>query len=242
MLHLFAETGLIGVALLYIPLLIWAAAQFRSTPDGGRWWLYAVLGVIAIHSSLEFPLWYAYFLGIAALLLGLVPSSGFVPRLARMGRVFAATVIAIGVINTALLWLDYRQLEGIYLVSLKKDRKIDFTDAVTRLHANPLLAPYIELAAAYPLAVDEQNLAWRLQLVERVIRFNPLPVLAYRQALLLALADRAAESRSRLEQAMRAYPSAPPGFDGELARLARLYPARFAPLLEFRSRRPAGQS
>ena len=241
-LHLFAETGLIGLALLCIPLLIWAPAQFRSTPDGSRWWLYAVLGVIAIHSSLEFPLWYAYFLGIAALLLGMAPGTGFVPRLARMGRFFAATVIAIGLLNTVLLWLDYRQLEGIYLVTLKKDRKIDFTDAVTRLHANPLLSPYIELAAAYPLAVDEQNLAWRLQLVERVIRFNPLPVLVYRQALLLALADRAAESRSRLAQAMRVYPSAPPGFDGELARLARLYPARFGPLLEFRSRRPAGQS
>ncbi|MGE0556664.1 MAG: Wzy polymerase domain-containing protein [Burkholderiales bacterium] len=240
-LHFFAETGLVGVALLLLPPAIAAVSLVRANRDAHLWWLSATLAVIAIHSLLEYPLWYGYFLGIAALLLGLTPTAGFVPRLARLGHLFAAAVIGIGAFNTVFLWLDYRELEGIYRVTVKQDRKTDLANTVVRLHANTLLTPYVELAAAYPLAVDEQNLAWRLQLVERVVRFNPLPVLVYRQALLLALADRGAEARSRLAQALRVYPAVPAGFDRELARLAQHYPERFGPLLEFRSRRAPGR-
>ncbi len=240
-LHFFAETGLVGVALLLAPLAAAAVALLRAHRDAHLWWLSATLAVVAIHSLLEYPLWYGYFLGIAAVLLGLVPAAGFVPRLARLGRMFAAGVIGIGAFNTVFLWLDYRELEGIYRVTVQQDRKVDLADTVLRLHANTLLTPYVELAAAYPLAVDEQNLAWRLQLVERVIRFNPLPVLVYRQALLLALANRVTEAQSRLARALRVYPAVPSGFDRELARLARHYPERFGPLLEFRSRRAPGR-
>ncbi|MGA0116370.1 MAG: Wzy polymerase domain-containing protein [Burkholderiales bacterium] len=227
--------------MLLAPLAAAAVALLRAHRDAHLWWLSATLAVVAIHSLLEYPLWYGYFLGIAAVLLGLVPAAGFVPRLARLGRMFAAGVIGIGAFNTVFLWLDYRELEGIYRVTVQQDRKVDLADTVLRLHANTLLTPYVELAAAYPLAVDEQNLAWRLQLVERVIRFNPLPVLVYRQALLLALANRVTEAQSRLARALRVYPAVPSGFDRELARLARHYPERFGPLLEFRSRRAPGR-
>jgi len=241
-LHLFAETGLIGVAALCVPLLIWLLPQLRQTRDSGQWWLWAALAVIAIHSCLEYPLWYAYFMGIAALLLGLAPATGFVPRLARRGRMFAVAVIGIGAFNTLFLWMDYRELEGLYLVTVKQERKIDMTDTVLRLHRNTLLTPYVELVGAYSLAVEEQNLVWRRQLVDRVVRFNPLPALLYRQVLLLAMSQRSDEARARLQLAQRAHPVPPPGFDAELARLARLHPERFAPLLEFRTRHAAGRS
>lgn len=241
-LHLFAETGIVGVALLLLPLLIWANRAFRGNRDGHQWWLVATIAVLAIHSQLEYPLWYAYFLGIAALLLGIAPTSGFVPRLARLGRSFAMAVMALGAFNVAFLWTDYRELEGLYLVTVKQGRKIDLADTIVRLHRNSLLTPYVELVAAYPLAIEEKDLAWRLQLVDRVIRFNPLPDLVYRRVLLLALDNRQAEARTQLARAQQAYPAPLPGFDRELARLARLYPARFGPLLEFRSHRAAGRS
>lgn len=240
-LHLFAETGLVGATLLLAPLLIAAGPMVRGRRDGGRWWLLAGLAVIAIHSLLEYPLWYAYFLGIAALLLGMMPTPGFVPRLARLGRLFAAGVIGIGTFNVVFLWTDYRELEGVYLVAVKQDRKADLAQTVMRLHRNSLLTPYVELAAAYPLSVEGQNLAWRLQLVDRTARFSPLPVLVYKRVLLLALANQVAEAESQLARARRAYPAAPAGFERELARLAQQHPARFGPLLELRPHRAAAR-
>ena len=64
------------------------------------------------------------------------------------------------------------------------------------------------------------------------MRFAPLATLAYREVLLLALADRPAEALALLLRARRAYPAAPPEFARDLDRLAREHPARMRPLVE----------
>jgi len=232
LLHLFAETGLLGLALLLAPLAAWIIAVLRTSPDARQWWLLATLAVFGIHSMLEYPLWYAYFLGIAAVLLGLGGGPVFVPRLARVGRMFAATVVLIGTYNLAVLWIDYRRFEAVFRPSPEQIRNMDFAVVMTRLHQNPLLAPYVELFTAFPSAVAEENLSGRLLLNGQVIRFSPIPVLVYRQVLLLALADRAPEAQMLLVRARRAYPAVPPEFEFGLKHLAREYPARFRPLLE----------
>lgn len=232
LLQLFAETGVIGVMLFLLPLAAWAAVVLRTRPDARQWWLLATLAVFGIHSMLEYPLWYAYFLGIAALLLGLGGGPAFVPRLARIGRVFAATVIVVGAYNLTILWADYRQFEGLFRPSSDQFRRADFPAVMMRLHQNALLAPYVELFTAFPSAVAEENLSGRLLLNGRVIRFTPVPALVYRQVLLLALAGRAPEAQALLGRVRHAYPVAPAEFERDLARLGREYPGRFRPLIE----------
>ena len=232
LLQLFAETGVIGMILFLAPLAAWAVAVLRIEPDARQWWLLATLGVFAIHSMLAYPLWYAYLLGVTAVLLGLGAGPVFMPRLARLGRVFAAAVIFVGAYNLAFLWADYRQFEVLFRPSPEQLRRIDFPAMMARLHRNALLAPYVELFTAFPSAVAEENLSGRLLLNERVIRFTPIPLLVYRQVLLLALANRAPEALALLVRARRAYPDAPPEFELDLVRLATEYPGRFRPLIE----------
>lgn len=232
LLQLFVETGGVGLVLLLLPLAAWLAAVMRAGGDAGHWWLLAMLAVFGIHSMLEYPLWYAYFLGIAALLLGLGKGPVFVPKLARWGRVFAATVILVGTSNLAFLWMDYRQLEGIFNPAPDQLRSTDYSALMVRLHQNSLLTPYVELSSALPMAVAGENLPGRLLLNGQAIRFTPIPQLVYKQVLLLALADRSQEALTLLVRARRAYPAAQPEFERELARLAREHPARFRPLLE----------
>lgn len=232
LLQLFVETGVIGLVLVLPPLLVWIVAVLRVRFDAHQWWLLATLGVFGIHSMLEYPLWYAYFLGIAALLLGLGAGPVFVPQLARVGRVFAAAVIFIGAFNLAILWGDYRQLQGLLQPSGDQSRSVDTAALVARLYQNAILIPYVELVAAAPLTVNEENLSGRLLLNERVIRFTPRLVLLYRQTLLLALANRTAEAQALLVRLRRVYPAAPPEFERELESLVREHPARFRPLLE----------
>jgi len=232
LLQFFAETGAIGLVLLLAPLLAWAVPVLKARPDARSWWLLATLGVFAIHSMLEYPLWYAHFLGIAALLLGLGGGPVFVPRLARIGRVFTATVMLVGAWNLGVLWTDYRQLEAVLRPSPGQIRNTDFAAVMARLHQNALLAPYIELFTAFPSAVAEQNLSGRLLLNGRVIRFTPVSVLIYRQVLLLALAGRLPEAQALLVRVRRVYPAVPREFERDLARLAREHPERFLPLIE----------
>jgi O-antigen ligase len=232
LIQLFVETGLIGIAFFLAPLVAWATTVLRVRPNVFQWWLLATLAVFGIHSMLEYPLWYAYFLGIAALLLGLGAGPVFVPQLARVGRIFAAAVIFVGAYNLAILWADNRQFEGLFTPSSDQQRLIAASAVATRLHQNSILTPYIEFVSAFPSAVAEGNLQGRLLLNERVIRFTPVPVLVYRQVLLLALAGRTPEAQALLIRARRVYPAVPSEFKLGLEHLAREYPARFRPLLE----------
>jgi len=231
-LHLLAETGIAGSALLLLPAGwgLWLA--FRARPDPGHWWLWATLGVLGIHSLLEYPLWYAYFLGIGALLLGLCPSPALAPRLARFGRLVAASAVLAGTANLAFLWNDYRILERMVRPSIEELRSAAYAGTILRIHRNALLTPYVELSMVMPLPAGREDLQRRLALNERVIRFTPQPILVYRQVLLLALAGRTPEAISLLAVARRAYPAAPAGFEQRLAQLAAGEPALFGPLLE----------
>lgn len=232
LLQLFAETGAIGLVLFLAPLVVWAFVVLKARPDARQWWLLAMLGVFGIHSLLEYPLWYAHFLGIAALLLGLGAGPVFVPKLARVGRAFAATVMMVGAWNLSFLWIDYHRFEALLRPSSGQLRNTDFAAVMTRLHQNSLLAPYIELFTAFPSAVAEENLSGRLLLNGQVIRFTPVHTLVYKQVLLLTLAGRAPEAQALLLRVRRAYPVAPEEFERDLARLAREHPDRFRPLIE----------
>ncbi len=231
-LQLLAETGIAGAALLLVPAGWGLLRALKARPDSAHWWLWATLGVFAIHSLLEYPLWYAYFLGIAALLLGLCPSPVLQPRLARFGRMIAASAVLAGAANLVFLWKDYRVFERVVRPTIEQLRSPGFAGTILRIHRNALLTPYVELSMVMPLPANRDDLERRLALNERVIRFTPQPVLVYRQVLLLALAGRVAEARSLLDAARLAYPAAPAGFRERLAQLAEEQPAFFGPLLE----------
>jgi len=231
-LHLLAETGIAGAALLLLPAGWGLLLALRARPDSAHWWLWATLGVFAIHSLLEYPFWYAYFLGIAALLLGLCPSPALMPRLARFGRAVAASALLAGAANLLFLWSDYRVFERVVRPTIEQLRSTGFAGTILRIHRNTLLTPYVELSMVMPLPANRDDLQRRLALNERVIRFTPQPVLVYRQVLLLALAGRTPEARSLLDAARRAYPAAPAGFEQRLAQLAGEQPEFFRPLLE----------
>lgn len=232
-LHLLAETGVIGASLALLLALVWLRQVLAGGRHAEQWWLLAVAGVLGIHSLLEFPLWYAYFLGPAALLAGIVPTRTFMPSLARFGPLLALGLVLTGVVNLATLWTDYRVFERIFFSTRQEPLpEADVAQTISRLHRNPLLMPYVELATALPLTADVPELEQRLFLTERTLRFAPLATLLYREVLLLALADRPREAQALLARARRAYPEAPPEFGRDLARLAQQHPERMRPLLE----------
>ena len=223
-LQLLAETGLVGGALLVVPMLAWAGHALRAPRNTQLWWLLALIGVIAIHSLLEYPLWYAYFLGIAALLLGAADPPAFGLRKVRL---LVFTVLLAGAFNLAVQWTDYRTFERIFHPRAQELPPANLVGLMTDLHRNPLLMPYVELSTALALGLDETGHQQQLFLNTRALRFSPPP----RQVLLLALAGRPLEAQEQLQRARRAYRE-PAEFTADLERLARSHPALMRPLLE----------
>jgi len=236
-LQLLAETGIAGALIVVGAVLAWLAGLRRVNFDLEWWWLLSLLAVIGVHSLLEFPLWYAYFLGPAALLLGLGAQHSLAVRFPGAARAAVALAIAAGCVNLIAVVPAYRDFERLVFSAGPQEPHASsdpgFTQALMKVHDEPLLKPYVELAIAYGVSVDRAQLPDKLELVTRAMHFAPVEVVAYRRALLLALAGNAEAAREQLERSLRAYPSERAAVVDELGNLARRYPAEMAPLLEW---------
>ena len=111
-LHVLAEFGLVGFFLLAGFAVLWIAGLVRQARTPSHWWIWAIVLVLGVHSMLEYPLWYAFFLGIAAVVLGLGEPRALPLRLGQGGR--AGRLLLVGLL--ALGWLVTGQLFGDYLV------------------------------------------------------------------------------------------------------------------------------
>ncbi len=234
--QLLAETGLAGLACLVLPLAC-ALRRPAVPPQAGGGWLLAALGVtLLLHSLLEYPLWYAYFLAPAALLLGAVPQAELTLRLPRLWRVATLLLIAGGLVNLARLWPEYRDFERLFLAV--PPPAAEQPAILSRLHRNPLLRHYVEVAYTLPMQPRFDELDRQLYANTRALRFVPVDTLAWRQVLLLALADRPQEALQRLRLAKAAYPQPPLDYLDALHRLGAEQPARLRPLLESATETP----
>jgi len=234
--QLLAETGALGASVIVGAVLLWLTDLRRARFGLETWWLLALLCVIGIHSLLEYPLWYAYFLGVAALLLGLGAERVFVLRLAGAARAVVGLGIIAGWLNLIGVLSPYREFERLVFSPEQRSppaaEEQDFARALANAHREPLLVPYVELAVAYGITPSKEKLAEKLELTTRAMHFAPVDVVVYRQALLLALAGRGEAARAQLERSLRVYPKERTAVVAELENLARRYPVELTPLLE----------
>jgi hypothetical protein len=243
-LHLLAETGAAGGLLVAGAALLWLADLRQIKLDLEWWWVLALLGILGAHSMMEYPLWYSYFLGIAAVLLGLGAQRTVRLRLAGFARLTVAVLMLAGWFNLVSVLPYYRDFERLVFMPGKRGAvqpdEREFVAAIARIHREPLLAPYVELALAFSIIVNEEKLREKLELTARVMRFAPVSYVVYRHALLLALAGERGAALQRLEQAARVYPGDLRETHFELAGLARRHPDAFTPLLELAAAKDMG--
>ncbi len=242
-LQLMAETGSAGALLIVGAALLWLADLRSVRFDLEWWWLLALLAVIGVHSMLEFPLWYAYFLGVGALLLGFGAERVITLRLAGTARLVVALGILAGWMNLLAVLPPYRDFERLvfapeHRISPPADERV-FAESIARIHREPLLTPYVELAVAYGITLSGERLQEKLDWNTRAMRFAPVDPVVYRQALLLALAGERAAALRQLEWSARVYPAELGHIVSELGELARRRPGEFTPLLELAAAKSA---
>ncbi|MCR4303098.1 MAG: Wzy polymerase domain-containing protein [Gallionella sp.] len=235
--HLAAETGVAGLLVLLVSLGVWLHGLRRATLDPAHWWGYAALGVLAIHSLLEYPLWYAYFVAVAAILLGALEETRYSLELRKVGRMSMAAILMLGLVLLVQLFTGYREMEQVLAIrpvsGVDKDAVIRFRDGLVAVHNTVLLSPYTEVSMSSLIDVSDDHIAEKLALNTRVMRFVPIAPVVYRQAFLLAQAGRHEQAGIMLEQAIWSYPGDFVRAQQQLVRLAEKDPAHFSALLEF---------
>lgn len=190
-LNLLAEMGIFAFLIVFGALLLWLRRFLKSFAlSFETWWLLASLVVIGLHSMLEYPLWYSYFLGIFAFLLGAGESSAItLTRLSqsaqRLLRLLLVAVVIYGFIQLSLMQIAYKKLEdniaNASQARMTDHQKQGLVNDMLWINANTLLAPYANLVLATYLVPNITQSEVQLTLAENAVRFIPLrqPYLNY---------------------------------------------------------------
>lgn len=202
-----AELGAVGLFLLLALVVALLRQILRQWKAPSYWPILALVMVLLLHSFVEHPLWYSYFLGIAAVLFGLGNEGGskitFTPGLGQFAS--GATLLLSGAILliTLLGVYDLGYIHRFFVTSTPQQ-------AMTRLRAisrNPLLTPWAEVSIAQHQVPDRNTIADQLLLTTRVVQYRPNSYNVNRQIIYLDLAGKSAESSVLMRKAFAAYPT-----------------------------------
>ena len=228
LMQLLAETGLMGAGLICAGLGTWLwGLRRRLALTAETWWMLCLLAVLFLHSMLEYPLWHANFLGVAAILLGMGSERSLRLQLSALSRFAFPVMVASGVFALGSVLHAYRDLEQLmYPRVLPKNREevVERNEGLLKLHRDTLLAPYVEMTYAGIIVADRNNLQDKLALNRRVLRLMPVPELAYRQVLLLGLNGEREAALLQLDRAVAVFPYRLKGFVADAEKAAQQEP------------------
>ncbi|MCQ8103307.1 Wzy polymerase domain-containing protein [Methylomonas sp. SURF-2] len=239
-LHFMVELGMLPVLALLGAVAFWlrgllaknanqpvsdAVSAESEPPDADMLaWMLMLAAVLTIHSLLEYPLWHAHFLGIAAWLLAIGERRFWhMPLTKPASALFGGLVSLALAVAVAHEW-QYTRMELALLNAMAKQtpqREQALIDICQQIpDTAPLLKPYIPVA--FTLTGHPENPAMREQLAvlaEAAARFTPTSSLVYRLALMQALTDDKVNARQTIDKALTAYPADAIKFTEELLRI-----------------------
>lgn len=205
-LQLLAEMGA-PVTLLVVAGFVWAVWPFfRGAAEPEYLLPLGCLAVTLIHSMLEYPLWYLYFLAMLVVFVALAPSRGL--SLGWPARLpLLALLLAIGwlsVSGTSMFW----ELVGLYSQTgnVQQDAKRQARLAQI-VQQQPLFAYHALNTLDDYLVVDRHDVQQKLAWEQRLTAFRPYPDVMLKQAQLQALAGQRQAAEQTLRTTLASFPT-----------------------------------
>jgi O-antigen ligase len=228
LLQLLAESGIAGTILVVGALGSWwwkAIQTYMHTRGTGMVWIMTTVGVVTIQSLIEYPLWNAHFLGVTALLMGMAATANPTAKPdSVLARTMAGGVCLAIAMTLAIILRDYVRLDSVLITgtmqTLSSSEQKDHDKAVIKQVAQGPLMPVAELWMMRGMEVDRTDLANKLAMSERVIRYWPENNVVTRRAALLALDGKTADAEQLLSLALKTFPQGCSETKAILARIA----------------------
>jgi O-antigen ligase len=213
-LHLLTEMGIGAFLIVLACLAIWIYKFKWRELNPETWWLISLLAILGIHSMLEYPLWYAYFLGIAAILLGAGDekiisintskiSSKLIKRLTYGGLTI---VLLLGALNLGTMLIGHIKVENSIYQSASADANQQ-KEELDWVYHYTLLSPYAELMYAVSMVPDQNDIDHQFALNQSAMNFRPFSKIAYQQVVLLKLKGDDLNARKLLKRTLMVYPA-----------------------------------
>ncbi len=212
--HVLAEMGIAGGLLLLAGIVAWLRGFQWKNIHLETWYVLALLSIIGIHSMLEYPLWYAYFLGLTAFLLGAGDETRQQWNVKRVVQTFgrlafcALLVVALGTMLN--IFVANKKLEhwvGLGMLGqINNQNQQQFYQDVDWVANRSILSSYANVIYSLSIKPSKQNIKQKLALNDISLRTLPTHGSAYRHVLLLALNQQHAEAVQYLKRALQAFP------------------------------------
>ncbi|GAB3625403.1 polymerase [Pandoraea terrae] len=220
-LDMLAKGGIIGVIMVFVPLLFWCVRAVRGLKSAPVTLAFILLGMLAVHAMLEYPQHYAFFLLPAMFLLGFAETRAFERiKPAAVGTV-NALIAVLGCVMLVYLHLDYRRAEVAYRAG-----------QIEAYRSNParFFAPYGDYAVTGALQLDRDSLDEKLAAHRQAMALGAGATMIKRYVVLLALAGRDDEALEDVRR-LKNYNSG--WFDREYAALVAMCRAQGEALKPF---------
>lgn len=215
--QLLAETGFLGLTIFLFLIIGWVKQFTHAEPSSHTWLIGSALLVLFLHSNLEYPLWYSFFLGVAAFLLGLgdrrTIQFAFSPNLGR-----TTVIIALMLIGSTLMMtlINFRQITELPSPYIKMQDQINM---LLTYGNNPILNPYTDIVLVGIMPQTKDAIKDKIAITTRVFHRNPDWYKAYKQITFLALTGQTAEAEELLDKVALIYPDKLRPYLAELKRL-----------------------
>lgn len=224
-LQLMAETGAIGAILVLagVGAGCWQAWRRHCiAAQAATWWIIAAIGVEMIHSLVEFPMWSAHFLGVAALLMGTladIPVRTTEKKRGKQGGKEGSVLRRLsGAASCAVLaWILILGLRDYWSLDLTRALGAGSTLAgaaatqeaqTLRQLGGGVLAPMAEFWLCVGAPLNRNELALKLQWCGRVMHYFPANAIVGRRAIFLALDGREEEALRLVDRLAHPTPEA----------------------------------
>jgi O-antigen ligase len=181
-LDLLAKSGLVGALAVIVPLAWWAVAVSRRLWRPEVAFLCAIAAVVMVHSMLEYPLHYVFFLFPFVFVLGYLDEKVLRAPSGALTWLLSGVITVCGAALVARLWIDYGMVERLYLAQAGAAKEL----ATRRDHVPMLLKPYASLAVAMNVPINREDASLTLELERDAVQFYPAPAAVQRYALALA--------------------------------------------------------
>lgn len=189
------ELGIVAPILTILALWRWTKnwwGNLNFSLENG--WLISLLAVIGIHSMLEYPLWYAHFLGISAFLFGLGEQNYIQFKLTNRPAILRPVVLILlfaGVINISTLLMANIKVERWFIPSVSQNWTLEqqkqFTADYYWVKNFSLMQPYAEFIFANAIEPTKDNIDKKLSIIESSLHNTASFVLVEKYAALLAV-------------------------------------------------------
>lgn len=205
---IFVEFGLLGLTILlcFVASIFYVVLRVRI--DLPRFFSIGGVGLIFVHSNLEYPLWYFWFLVLVCLLL----TNLFEIRRLKGDSILLKPVMGgagLLMILALLVNVGYQYLQ-IASVAMTEHRSKEDYERLAFLANDSLMGPYAILRKYRDFSPETTNLDWQLREARRMKAWQPRDLVILREFSVLVLSGRLTEACKAAEQSAYRYPYSAP--------------------------------